>query len=129
MLNQRQYSNPLVRNKSIDNALYKGFWDRQKEIHSGLNQKTYDDGMKQVSELDKYKQGEINRVKEEVKEYERTHGNSGGFGDVIYGIKGANKMFLQPFNKYVAPILKNAGGVGKAIGESTQAFGGVVDKL
>lgn len=126
MLNKPMYGNPL---KST-NQLYKGFWDeqaklRQDILNSGLNME-----MNQVSELDRYKREEIKRVQDEVKEYERTHGQSGNFfKDFKYGLSHANNTIIKPFNKYVAPILSKTGAYGAAVGSATNTMSGIVDKL
>ena len=83
-----------------------------------------------MSELDKYKKGVIEAKIAEVKDWERTHGNSGNFfTDFKWGVGSANKQFMQPFNKYVAPALSMAGPIGASVAKSAGAVSGVVDRL
>ena len=77
------------------------------------------------SELDTYKQDLIEKKKAEVKEYERTHGNSGNFlTDFSYGVKSAKKKFFDPALAVVnaaAPVVNMIPG-GKALTTSMNAF-------
>lgn len=129
MLNKPSYTNPL-KNTSVSNPLYKGFWDEQQKLRQDIlnNQSAIDKNT--ISELDKYRQEQIKKVQDEVKEYERTHGFSGDFvKDFTYGFKKGNEMFIKPFNKYVSPVLSKLGPVGSAIGSASSTYSGIVDKL
>jgi hypothetical protein len=108
----------------------KDFYENQRNIRDEIlrDQKARED--LKISELDLYKRGVIDLAKKEVEEYERTHGQSGNFfTDFKYGLSSANKMFLKPFNKYVAPVLSMAGPVGQSIASTTSTVSGIVDKL
>ena len=108
---------------------YGSFWSEQERLWNQIlnDQAALNRG--QVSELDRYKQGEIDRVKQEVKEYERTHGHGGFMKDFAYGITKSNDMLLKPFLKYAAPVVSQLGPVGKGIAMGAGAVSGVVDKL
>jgi hypothetical protein len=120
-----------VKNTTSSNPLYKDFWDEQQRIRGNVLRARSEEEKKVLSELDKYKEDLIQKTKDEVKEYERTHGNSGNFlKDFKFGFKKGNEMFVKPFNKYVAPVLSSVGGpIGKSIGTASSGYSGVVDKL
>jgi hypothetical protein len=129
MLNKPAYTNPL-KNTSVSNPLYKGFWDEQLKLRQDILNDRYAMDKNTISELDKYKQDEIKKVQDEVKEYERTHGFSGNFGnDFMFGFRKGNEMFVKPFNKYVSPMLSKLGPVGSAVGSASSTYSGIVDKL
>jgi hypothetical protein len=129
MLNKPAYTNPL-KNTSVSNPLYKGFWDEQQKLRQDILNSQYALENNTISELDKYKQEEIKKVQDEVKQYERTHGFSGNFlKDFSFGFKQGNEMFIKPFNKYVSPMLSKLGPTGSAIGSASNTYSGIVDKL
>ena len=129
MLSKTNYTNPK-KNTSSTNSLYSKYWDEQAKIRQDIIKASMDAEKYNISELDKYKRNEIEKVKEEVKEYERTHGNSGNFlKDFKYGVSTANDRYLKPFNKYASPIVGKLGPIGAAISTSTNYTSGVVDKL
>lgn len=126
MLGNHKYKS--VKNPSASNPLYADFWKEQDAIKRSILDAQ--DLRKDISELDKYKFDQIKRVQDEVKEYEKTHGNSGNFfTDFKFGVKSANNSILKPFNKYASPVLSMAGPIGSAIAKTTNTTSGIVDKL
>lgn len=129
MLSKSMYSNPL-KQTTANNSLYKGFWDEQAKLRTDILNSGLELEKSNISELDRYKQDQIKRVEDEVKEYERTHGHSGNFfTDFKFGVKSANDKFIKPFNKYAAPVISKLGPVGTAIGATTNQVSGIVEKL
>lgn len=129
MLSKSNYGNPR-KNTSSTNSLYSKYWDDQAQIRRDILKSSSDAEKYNISELDQYKRAEIKKVEDEVKEYERTHGNSGNFfADFKYGVSSANNKFMKPFNKYVSPVISKMGPVGASIATSTNYTSGIVDKL
>ena len=99
------------------------FWKKQNETRNDLLKENAKNNKQ--SELDTYKQDLIEKKKAEVKEYERTHGNSGNFlTDFSYGVKSAKKKFFDPALAVVnaaAPVVNMIPG-GKALTTSMNAF-------
>jgi hypothetical protein len=99
------------------------FWKKQNETRNDLLKENAKNNKQ--SELDTYKQDLIEKKKAEVKEYERTHGNSGNFlTDFGYGVKSAKKKFFDPALAAVnaaAPVVNMIPG-GRALTTSMNAF-------
>ena len=119
-----------MKNTGRTNDMYKSFWDQQDRIREDLARQGMERNRTAVSELDRYKQDVINKAKQEVREYERSHGNSGNFfKDMKWGVAKGNQTFIKPFIKYAGPIVSKMGPQGQAIMKSTEGVSGVVDKL
>lgn len=139
MLNNPIYSNP-IKHKASSNSLYKGFWDEQAKIKQELlNKQNLEDVLYKA---DREKAREDYRLRpereaqweKEAEEWRRKNvdpnltGNF--FNDFVYGFKSANRTIMNPFNKYVAPVISVAGGpIGKGIAGATNQFSGIVEKL
>ena len=55
------------------------YWDQQNNIRKDILEKQAIEEKQRLSELDKYKNAEIDKVKQEVRDYENSHGFSGNF--------------------------------------------------
>jgi hypothetical protein len=101
------------------------FWKQQGNLRKGILDEKEKANKGKVSELDKYKNEQIQKVKDEVAEYERTHGNSGNFlKDAVWGFNEGKRRFVDPVNKVVqkaAPVLNFVPG-GKAVATSLDYF-------
>lgn len=117
-----------TKNTSKSNDLYRGFWQQQEDIKKQNDiERASKIGM---SELDRYKRDVINKAVQEVKQYERSHGNSGNFlKDMKWGMTKGNSAYIKPFIKYVGPIVSKLGPEGQAVMKSVEGVSGVVDKL
>lgn len=139
MLNKPMYGNP-IKNTSETNPVYSGFWDEQKRIRQDiLGRQDAADTLYKADRAQAREDYRMRPIKEaqwqkEDAEWRAKHidpnltGNF--FNDFAYGFKSANRAILQPFNKYVAPVLSIAGGpMGGSIASATKGFSGVVEKL
>jgi hypothetical protein len=78
---------------------YASYWNEQDRLRNEILRDQALQSRNNVSELDRYKQGEIDRVKREVKDYEASHGYSGNFlKDMKWSLGYANDHMLKPFN-------------------------------
>jgi hypothetical protein len=116
-------------NTTSNNPLYASFWDQQTTLRNQLLQEQARREKSTVSELDKYKNDQIQKVQAEVKEYERTHGQSGNFWkDFKYGVVSANNSTIKPFLKYTKPVLSMTP-IGASASSAVEGLSGVVDRL
>ena len=129
MLGRSQYKD--FRNTSKSNPLYADFWKQQEVSRKQILDQQTKDEIAKGNDYDRMVQDQITKALEEAREQERRNGTSGDFlNDMKWGIKYGNEKFIEPFNKYITPLMKKYGGErGRVIGESSEQAGSVIDKL
>ena len=129
MLGRTQYKNPKDTTKN--NPLYSDFWKKQEVIKKELlNQQNADEILK-GNDYDRAVKKQIEDAVALGKEQERLNGTSGDFiNDFNFGVRYGKDKFIEPFNKFITPLISKYGGAsGKVFSEASQNAGSVIEKL